>query len=357
MISGKDMYQDGKYGKQCFVPALKWGYINTAGDVIIPLQYSDAKGFSEHLAAVRSGNMWGYIDLAGRWVVKPMFADAEDFHEGVALVREGQSGAVGYIDTSGKLASPAPSDRRTVLDFKDGVSLVYDVDSRSSSLIDRNGRVITKGSSYPPGYEFDRVGRDSFVVAKRTTGLKLLGEGLAAYGDTDIGPLGLMDVAGRIITPQIFEAISPFSNSLAAVKKDGSWGFIDWNGRIVVSPSFDSAGEFYDGLAVTRSKGRFGYVDRTGRSVIKPAFVEAGPFSDGLAYACVETVISPAEPFTQRDMRCGFIDTRGAFVITPRFARAKTFDGAWASVADPVFGRPLLVNRKGAIVERPSPSD
>jgi len=53
-------------------------------------------------------------------------------------------------------------------------------------------------------------------------------------------------------------------------------------------------------------------------------------------------------------MRCGFIDTRGTFVITPRFGRASPFEGAWAWVADPVFGLPLMVNRKGAIVDRPS---
>ena len=277
------------------MPALKWGYINTAGDVIIPLQYSDAKGFSEHLAAVRSGNMWGYIDLAGRWVVKPMFADTEDFHEGVALVREGQSGAVGYIDTSGKLASPAPSDRRTVLDFKDGVSLVYDVDSRSSSLIDRNGRVITKGSSYPPGYEFDRVGRDSFVVAKRTTGLKLLGEGLAAYGDTYIGPLDSW-TSPAASSPRRSSKPSPVLEFPGCGEKGWVLGLHRSERPHRRFPFFDSAGEFYDGLAVTRSKGRFGYVDRTGRSVIKPAFVEACSFSDGLAYACVETGIFCRNP-------------------------------------------------------------
>ena len=358
VISGTEVYRNGEYGKQCFGPALKWGYINPAGDTITPFRYLDARGFSEHLAAVRAGDMWGYIDVAGRWVVKPMFADADDFHGGFARVQLRESGKAAYIDKTGRLVSPAPSNTNNVLDFKDGVSLVYDVDSRSSSLVDRDGRVITKSPSYPPtGYEMDRVGRNSFVFTRRTTGLKLLGEGLAAYGDTNSGPLGLMDVAGRIITPQIFEAISPFSNALAAAKKDGLWGFIDRNGRIVITPSFDSEGEFHDGLAVTRSKGRLGYIDRSGNFVVRPRFFDAGPFREGLANVCVETGSLPAGPGAETDVRCGFIDTKGDFVITPRFSRARPFDGAWASVEDPVFGLPLLVNRKGVIVERPSPSD
>lgn len=39
----------------------KWGYIDTRGNIIIPLQFEEADQFSEGMAAVKVAGKWGYI--------------------------------------------------------------------------------------------------------------------------------------------------------------------------------------------------------------------------------------------------------------------------------------------------------
>ena len=43
-----------------------YGFVNQAGEEVIPCQYDDASGFTNGWAAVKRGNAWGYIDLNGK---------------------------------------------------------------------------------------------------------------------------------------------------------------------------------------------------------------------------------------------------------------------------------------------------
>ena len=58
------------------------GYIDTAGKVVIPVQFAGARLFSEGLAAVLVGGKWGYIDRDGKMAIPPRFAEAEAFRGG-----------------------------------------------------------------------------------------------------------------------------------------------------------------------------------------------------------------------------------------------------------------------------------
>ena len=50
---------------------LKWGWINTSGEVIIPAQFEKANQFSEGLALVQKDGKWGYINKKVRWSSLP----------------------------------------------------------------------------------------------------------------------------------------------------------------------------------------------------------------------------------------------------------------------------------------------
>lgn len=86
----------------------KKGFINKAGEIIIPQIYLNAGDFSEGLAPVQSTDtkLWGYIDKTGKLVIPMEYEAAKSFSDGVAYV--GKNGLAGYIDKTGK----------TVLDFK-----------------------------------------------------------------------------------------------------------------------------------------------------------------------------------------------------------------------------------------------
>ena len=74
-----------------------YGYINIAGEVAIPLEFSNAHPFSEGLApAANAKGLWGYIDSKGNWVINPMYDYTDSFASGEARVMT--DGKVFYID-------------------------------------------------------------------------------------------------------------------------------------------------------------------------------------------------------------------------------------------------------------------
>ena len=58
----------------------KWGFVDTTGEVKIPISYSAANDFSNDLAAVKDGR-WGYINVSGEFVIQPQFSSALDFND------------------------------------------------------------------------------------------------------------------------------------------------------------------------------------------------------------------------------------------------------------------------------------
>lgn len=59
----------------------KWGYVDAEGEVVIKPQYSDAKSFSNGLAAVCVDGKWGFIDKNNEIVIECQFKDADYFNE------------------------------------------------------------------------------------------------------------------------------------------------------------------------------------------------------------------------------------------------------------------------------------
>lgn len=65
----------------------RWGFVNKKGNIVIKPQFSEAKSFSNGMAAVSNGKAWGFIDRAGELVIDYQFDDAGYFSgEGACLV-------------------------------------------------------------------------------------------------------------------------------------------------------------------------------------------------------------------------------------------------------------------------------
>lgn len=77
----------------------RWGYIDTAGNTIIPFRYRSAYPFSEGLAKVRRLGEYGYIDTLGQTVIEEKYDYASDFKNGRAIVR--RNGLNCLVDKNG----------------------------------------------------------------------------------------------------------------------------------------------------------------------------------------------------------------------------------------------------------------
>ena len=70
------------------------GYVDTKGELVIPLRFASATGFDGGHAAVEvpvkdsPQGRWGFIDRDGEYTVPPIYDDANPFSNGVAVVKE-----------------------------------------------------------------------------------------------------------------------------------------------------------------------------------------------------------------------------------------------------------------------------
>jgi hypothetical protein len=82
----------------------KYGFIDSDGNVVVPLIYVWASKFSEGRASVELNYQYGFIDLDGNVVMSPRYGWASDFHEGRAIVK--LNGKYGVIDLEGNEVVP-----------------------------------------------------------------------------------------------------------------------------------------------------------------------------------------------------------------------------------------------------------
>lgn len=81
-------------------------FVNELGKVVIPLQqYSNVHEFSDGLAAVCKNDLYGYIDLNGRLVIPIKYKDADEFTNGIALVKN-ENNELGLINKDDKIVVP-----------------------------------------------------------------------------------------------------------------------------------------------------------------------------------------------------------------------------------------------------------
>jgi hypothetical protein len=246
----------------------KYGFIDTAGKLVINPQFDLAHRFSEGLACVCVGNgcsgngserKYGFVGKTGQYVINPQFDFADDFSEGLALVTI--SGKKGFIDTGGKIIINPQYDVAEA--FSDGLANV-----EGFKYLDKTGKIVIN------------------IQSKHLRGEKF-SDGLAAVYAIDDSKWGYIDKTGRVvIQPQFSGSVGggsdagEFSEGLARVSVAGKRGYINKSGQIVINPQFEYADDFSEGLACVSSDGkRFGFIDKTGNYVISPQFDSAGDYS------------------------------------------------------------------------------
>ncbi len=343
----------------------KWGFINRAGKLVVPLKLDGIGGRGENLVAARSAGKWGFLDeRSGNWAIAPRFANAGVFSEGLAVVQAG--GKWGYLNARGewkiKPRFVGKSDpfgfetaRRT---FSEGLAAVEVSEQEAEKnrwpgevgYIDKSGQwIITprflRGEPFRNGfarvdimtpdfqsYEVFTDRRGKLIRApKNQEWLETydFSDGLAAVKvkKPDGGLFGFIDATGKmVIPPRFLEVFGAALNDLGGGFRDGvalvvsgttpqniRFGWIDKSGQWAIEAKFNGGGlSFVEGLAPVREgtepgKGSGGYIDRSGVYVIAPQFEKMGYFSDGLA-----PVQKPGEKWS-------YINRAGATVIAPRF--------------------------------------
>lgn len=277
-------------------------YLDKNGEVVLSvgLEYNRVWNFSDGLVCVGKrvevqivpgeidyASRYGFIDTAGQVAIPLEYCDAGSFSEGLAWVRN-DDGKCGFIDKTGAVVIPFEYD--AVSDFSGGMAWVmqevwdYEEDDEIKyyGFIDKTGKLLTAIEYYSADMPSEGL------VRVRTS------EGY-----------GFIDTSGQVLISPKYESAGNFSEDLACVRdKAGNYGYIDKTGNIVVPLAYSDAGDFSNGLArVQNSEGNWGYIDKAGEEVIPLVYGWAGHFRGGLAVV------------KERDGDCGVINQDGEIVL------------------------------------------
>jgi hypothetical protein len=181
----------------------KYGYIDRSGKMVIPPQFEHAGPLSGGLATAHidtNGNQWGYIDKSGKLVIKgEEFVVARGFSEGLAAVMV-KNDKYGYIDKTGKFVIQPQFDR--VGDFSEGLAPVMPVIDASwpgnLAYINQRGQIVIKSMSTVP----DRPDKAEFDLSYyRFCG----GVARVALGKNEGDPdaIGYINKEGKFIWPEV----------------------------------------------------------------------------------------------------------------------------------------------------------
>lgn len=230
------------------------GFIGIDGTYEIEPLFDEATNFEDGLAIVCQNEKYGIVDRAGQFVVTPCFDYAWNFSEGLARVRVGEK--IGFIDSSGKIAIEPTFDG--AWEFAEGLAPVQ---------IEGNWGFITKDGKF----SIEPAFYSAFSFS----------DGTAEVEDWESGGPYRIDRSGAKVTNTVGQEspISERGSQLERAYRAGLWGFENESGNLIIPAVFHSAGEFSNGLArVANEEGRWGYINSAGEVVIPLQFLDCRDF-------------------------------------------------------------------------------
>ena len=173
----------------------------------------------------------------------PTYLRIYPYHENLALVKVKRNTYI-YIDKNGNQAIPHEFyDARS---FSEGLALVQTTEEiKRHSFIDKNCNIII--SNIEEARDF-HDGRAAIKVN---------------------GRWGFINKEGKITISCVYNAVSDYSEGLAAVQCDnGLWKYVAKDGYEFIQDKFSFAGDFHDGLALVKEGKITSFINKEGRKVI-----------------------------------------------------------------------------------------
>lgn len=273
-----------------------WGYIDTAGTIVIPPKYTVARPFSEGLAmVVDSTGDCGFINKQGEKIIQTdikgvLASFVGDFHEGMCWWSKNNKKWNAYL-TSGKKAfglgalfeyrkikgkDDEPFTHHTLhplpMDFSSGVAVIQRPDSLTGkprpAVVNQQGKLIIPAGKYGAIGPYNSLG--VAVFSKEKDGLQ-----------------GLLDTSGKVRLTPIYKHIADFQQGYAKVLgKNGKFGLINAAGTEVLRTVYSRIGTISEGLVATQSPGsdqwRFIHI-ATGRAIGDP-YDKTQAFKNGVTF-------------------------------------------------------------------------
>ncbi len=215
------------------------------------------KDFMERAVHIVGGK-WGYIDSAGKILVAPQYDAAKQSSKKTGIVKQGKKWGL--------------------ISMGNASILPFNYDALSYLFLDTSTYILAQNNGLRYGY-ID--GKGNIIVAADLRQSIPMGNGFIAYNRT--GKWGVMNSAGQTVSSESYNEIQPYSEGLAPVRRGKLWGFIDTLGQEVIGITFDKVGKFSGGMAKVLKDHGWGYVNTMGTLLIATKYLQAGDFAGSSA--------------------------------------------------------------------------
>ena len=276
-----------------FLKADKFGFVDQAGEMVVPSIYDDVKPFCKGYAVVCRNELCGLINTNGEEIIPPKYDNIGTFAEDRAKVE--LHGKSGFIDKTGKEVIALNYNK--VENFQDGIAVVTKVrgNLEKFGVIDKEGNEIAA-----PIYDWAGNYAEGMLCVEL------------------IDKYGYIDKNGEPVIRPMYEFAGAFSEGLALIKSEGLYGYINKNGDIAIPAVYREAGSFNDGYTFVSTEDKvFYYIDSKGQKVFNKDFVYAESFHDGFA------IIGR---MTRKGFGKGVINAEGKEVIAPEYSDIKHYE-------------------------------
>ena len=323
-------------------PVLLYSFIDKQGQSLGNMSWSDARDFSDGMAAVaikgaNGDNVWGFIDASGEMAVPPQWVAVSDFRNGYASAYDGK--VYRFIDKTGRQA--VPGEWEATGSFSTEGYAVVKTDGECN-IIDREGQFVFEENYlyiYPTGNPDRFIVNNGFAEGI----ISLSGETTLPFAFSNIVSSRkwvyavpyrvamIVNESGKIVSPVFINGkgvedpdIVPEGMPVYKMKfQDNAlgmeqYGMVDEDKRLLsmfkythiegetfkVTYSPDAEGVYTldgeklmagehltdfkvvsdDVLGVCRNN-LWGLMDRQGQFVVQPAYSSLTPFTDGMTMA------------------------------------------------------------------------
>lgn len=312
----------------------RWGLATCSGDIIVSPRYEAVKGFFGEIAFVQSNGRWGVINKSGEEIV-PICCIMPDegeppLSEGISIFLDEVLGTY-IVDTLGNVYK---SNKVYVdyIGFSEGLSPIAAVD-RGYSSGERRGS--------------ERIKRRNALLQWRS---------VKDIPDWSSVRWGFINKYGAEVIPAEYEAVTVFSEGLAAARKDRKWGYINKQRQWVIQPRFSGAREFRDGRAAVVCSKRhlnlsyeemmelqelpndyegyyiWNYIDKTGRSICPCDYLDVKDYQNKLAWAA--RLIREDGRLV---LKWALLNLQGEEIIPPLYHKVEVTDKGYTRVMQRVW--------------------
>ena len=277
-----------------------FGYIDRKGEIVIPLQYTQAAYFHQGRALVAKEELYGFIDKENREIIPCIYERITPFasHEAYAV----KNGKTGIIDTEGKVLVPFEYDK--IEQLKSGLFVVNQA-GREGFLNAQKQMILPCQYGY---YTIeDKEGKPLIVLRTK--------DDTPYYRISYNSRYGLMDFEGNVLAPCKYEKIGAFADgNLAHVILNDKVGYIDSNGKEVIPPIYDYSRTLPGNRYALYKDGLCYLVDnRTGKQVTSQVYNKIEQYRDNLLKVSL-------------DGKYGMIDPDGNIVLEPIYDEMYVYD-------------------------------